>query len=509
MSLFFTPSAGADWAGATVTAANRPRLVRRLPQVRLGSAAVADADPAARWRAGFQSFRVRTVLSEIVISASPWGILLITEPTVASALAWGLVPAVCLPLAIAAAGGYRWRTLGEGAVEERLVVRAGAFVVFALVVLGYVGLLAVPTLLATAAVPAAVGGTLLARHVSHRSVLRRRFNGESMFSTLVLGSASAAQGLVSEIRRSPGSGYDVVGWAALPGQDLDAPAGVRSFGSTDTFEALRDVVLEHGIDVVILAGSTPDPDAARKIAWALEGTDAVLVVAPGIGEIASSRVRVRPTGDLWSIQLDIDKRRKVVRGKGLVDRALGAVLLAVASLVLVPIMVAVRLTSPGKALYKQQRVGKDGRLFTMWKIRSMYIDADARREALLREAADGNGLLFKMKADPRVTPIGRVLRRLSIDELPQLWNVVRGEMSIVGPRPALPAETAQYEGDEPRRLVVKPGLTGLWQVSGRSDLSRSESMRLDLRYVDNGSHPMDASILSRTFRAVFGGHGAY
>jgi lipopolysaccharide/colanic/teichoic acid biosynthesis glycosyltransferase len=169
---------------------------------------------------------------------------------------------------------------------------------------------------------------------------------------------------------------------------------------------------------------------------------------------------------------------------------------------------AVRLTSPGPVFFRQERVGVDGRRFTMLKFRSMVVDAEERRRAL-SELDQGNGPLFKIYADPRVTPVGALLRRFSLDELPQLINVLRGDMSLVGPRPPLPDEVAAYDDVAVRRLRVRPGMTGLWQVSGRSDLSWEESLRLDLRYVDNWSMALDLSILWRTCRAVLRGAGAY
>jgi exopolysaccharide biosynthesis polyprenyl glycosylphosphotransferase len=321
--------------------------------------------------------------------------------------------------------------------------------------------------------------------------------------TLVVGAPDLAREVVELARRVPGAGYDVVGICTESTTGTDV-AGLPVLGGPG---AVRAVVTEHDVDVVMLVGSRSQL-AAREVSWALDGTPAALVLVPAVAEIASSRVRVRPVDDLWSLQLDVALRPRRPLGKEVFDRVAGALLLVLAATVIVPAMLAVRLTSPGPALYRSMRVGLDGTPFVMWKIRSMYLDADEQREEL-REQSDGNGLLFKMRTDPRVTPVGRVLRRLSIDELPQLLNVVKGEMSLVGPRPALAEETALYVGHETRRLVVKPGLTGLWQVSGRSDLGREESMRLDLRYVDNRSAGLDAAILGRTAGAVLGGRGAY
>ena len=176
---------------------------------------------------------------------------------------------------------------------------------------------------------------------------------------------------------------------------------------------------------------------------------------------------------------------------------------------LLAIVAAVRLTSSGPALFRQTRIGQDGREFTLLKFRSMYADAEARRAELLSRNERAEGLLFKIKDDPRITPVGRWLRKFSLDELPQLINVLTGRMSLVGPRPPLPEEVALYQDDVRRRLLVKPGLTGLWQISGRSDLDWDESVRLDLRYVENWSFTLDLMILWKTMSTVVRGRGAY
>jgi lipopolysaccharide/colanic/teichoic acid biosynthesis glycosyltransferase len=176
---------------------------------------------------------------------------------------------------------------------------------------------------------------------------------------------------------------------------------------------------------------------------------------------------------------------------------------------LVSIAVAVRMTSRGPVLFHQKRVGRDGKTFTMVKFRSMFTNAEDRLAELREKNVNADGLLFKMRDDPRVTRVGQFLRKFSLDELPQLFNIVAGSMSLVGPRPPLPSEVAQYGDDVRRRLLVKPGLTGLWQVSGRSDLTWEESVRLDLRYVENWSPALDLMILWKTAFAVLGRSGAY
>ena len=195
--------------------------------------------------------------------------------------------------------------------------------------------------------------------------------------------------------------------------------------------------------------------------------------------------------------------------KGAFDRTVACLSLAVLSPLLVSIAVAVRMTSRGPVLFHQKRVGRDGKTFTMVKFRSMYTDAEDRLAELREKNVNADGLLFKMRDDPRVTRVGQFLRKFSLDELPQLFNIVAGSMSLVGPRPPLPSEVAQYGDDVRRRLLVKPGLTGLWQVSGRSDLSWEESVRLDLRYVENWSPALDLMILWKTAFAVLGRSGAY
>jgi exopolysaccharide biosynthesis polyprenyl glycosylphosphotransferase len=226
-------------------------------------------------------------------------------------------------------------------------------------------------------------------------------------------------------------------------------------------------------------------------------------------EVAGPRLHIRPMTGLPLLQIEkpefAGSRRML---KGLVDRSAALFGLLLLAPLLMVTWVAIRLDSRGPAFFRQIRVGKDGQEFTIWKFRSMHTDAEARLAAL-QERSDGNEVLFKMKDDPRVTRVGKYLRRFSIDELPQLFNVLSGTMSLVGPRPPLPAEVEQYGDDVRRRLLVRPGLTGLWQVSGRSDLSWEESVRLDLRYVENWSLGQDAQILWKTAAAVVKGSGAY
>lgn len=205
--------------------------------------------------------------------------------------------------------------------------------------------------------------------------------------------------------------------------------------------------------------------------------------------------------------------RLTVRGAYTVKRALDVVVSALALLLLSPLFLltylAVRLTSRGPAVFSQTRVGRDGRHFQFYKFRSMYVDAEMRKAALLAQNESAGGIIFKMKNDPRITPVGRVLRKFSIDELPQLWNVLRGDMTLVGPRPPVPSEVAQYTLEERKRLNVIPGLTCTWQVSGRSDIPFQEQVRLDKEYIRTHGLWNDFKILLKTIPAILSGKGAY
>jgi exopolysaccharide biosynthesis polyprenyl glycosylphosphotransferase len=247
----------------------------------------------------------------------------------------------------------------------------------------------------------------------------------------------------------------------------------------------------------------------RRLSWALERTGSGLLVEPGLVEVTGPNVALRPAAGLSLLHLE----RPSARGgrllaKAFIDRVAGTLLLLGATPVIAVAALAVRLTSRGPVFFTQTRMGVDGRTFTMYKLRSMVVDAEDRRVSLLAQSSR-DGLMFKMQRDPRVTRVGAILRRYSIDELPQLLNVVRGDMSLVGPRPPLQSEFEEYHDAVHRRLRVRPGLTGLWQVSGRADLSWDESVRLDLRYVDNWSIALDLLILWKTARAVLRGSGAY
>jgi exopolysaccharide biosynthesis polyprenyl glycosylphosphotransferase len=294
--------------------------------------------------------------------------------------------------------------------------------------------------------------------------------------------------------------------ACLPPQHdgvLDLPV----FGTFD--DITQAVDLAEADTVVVLSCPELDGAALRRLAWRLERDEVDLVVASALVDVAGARTTIRPFDGLPMLHVEHPRLHGGIRlVKDLVDRVASVLLLMLFGPVLLGVALCVRLTSRGPVLFRQVRVGRDGREFRIFKFRSMYVDAESRL-AELRHLNEHDGVLFKMRDDPRVTPIGRWLRRLSLDELPQLLNIVLGHMSLVGPRPPLPDEVALYEDHVRRRLLVKPGLTGLWQVSGRSDLTWEESVRLDLRYVENWSFALDLMILWKTGSAISRGRGAY
>ena len=248
----------------------------------------------------------------------------------------------------------------------------------------------------------------------------------------------------------------------------------------------------------------------RRLSWELEGSGISLVVAPSLTDVAGPRIHIRPVSGLPLLHIeepDFSGGRRLL--KSVADRGIALVSLVLLAPLFALLALLVRLDSEGDVMFRQTRVGVDGRDFTIFKFRSMYRDAEQKLSALMEANEHTDGPLFKMKQDPRITRMGRWLRRFSLDELPQLVNVAKGDMSLVGPRPPLPSEVSQYGLDVRRRLLVKPGLTGLWQISGRLHLSWDESVRLDLHYVESWSLALDAMILWKTVAAVVRRHGAY
>jgi exopolysaccharide biosynthesis polyprenyl glycosylphosphotransferase len=430
------------------------------------------------------------------------------QPPTAYVLVTAALPAAWIAL-VALQRGYESRFLGNGPEELRRAGVAAMALFIVIAVTSYVLRRDVSRAYVLLGVPLLFVLSMLGRHLLRGWIHRLRVAGRGVQRVLVVGRADTAVAVIDKLAQEPQHGLLAVA-ACVPsagGLDLSHVRGVPVVGDPDRIVDAVDAVGAH----VVAVASHPDLAGAslRRLSWALEERGVELVVSPGIVEVAGPRLSIRPVAGLSLLHLErptLGGARMVA--KAVFDRVVAALLLVVTGPLLAAVAVAVRLTSHGPVLFRQERVGVDGRTFTMLKFRSMVPGAEAMRPQLA-DLDDGNGKLFKIRRDPRVTPVGALLRRFSLDELPQLVNVIRGDMSLVGPRPPLPEEVAGYDDVAVRRLRVRPGMTGLWQVSGRSDLSWEESLRLDLRYVDNWSMALDLSILWRTLRAVVRGVGAY
>ncbi|MFT4295315.1 MAG: sugar transferase [Micropruina sp.] len=419
--------------------------------------------------------------------------------------AYYAIPAVWMAL-LAACGAYSLHHLQTGMVEyQRVALGSGLFA-------GAIGISCYLTmydlsrgffvLLFLIGIPALLVGRLARRRVLMH--LRRR--GHFQTSVLVAGSPAHIDEVARVLRREKWLGYRLVG--AVTTADIEeTPSGLPVLGKVSE---VGDLVHESDVDTVIFAeGSFPDSQHFKRMAWELEELDVQMIVAPALTDISSERLSSRPVAGLPLVYVERPQAMEASRwSKRAFDIIGSGLLLLAAAPIMAAVAIAVKLEDRGPVLFKQTRVGRRGEEFQCLKIRSMVVDAEARK-AELEAQNEGAGVLFKMAKDPRITKVGNFIRRFSIDELPQLWNVFRGDMSLVGPRPALPKEVAQYDSDTVRRLDVLPGLTGLWQVSGRSNLSWDETVRLDVYYVDNWSIMQDLSILVRTARAVLGSSGAY
>ncbi|NIZ91095.1 sugar transferase [Kineococcus rubinsiae] len=404
---------------------------------------------------------------------------------------------------------YEPRFLAVGSEEYQRVLLAGTTIVALVGTGSWAFQLDVARGFVVVALPVAGILTIAARMGARWYLHTRRAAGRCMQATVVAGHARAVAALARQVRKQTDHGLRVDAACTPDGRstpELEA-LGIPVLG---TLEEIADVVRRTDADVVAtLTCPELDGPVLRRLGWELEDTRADLVVAPALTDVVGPRVVIRPVSGLPLLHVDRPELRGLRHvGKATLDRGAAALSLALLSPLFLLIAVLIRCDSKGPAFFRQRRTGRDGVEFTMYKFRSMVTDAE-KLLIDLREDDDGNGLLFKMKRDPRITRVGSALRRYSLDELPQLINVLKGDMSLVGPRPPLPREVAAYGSDLRRRLLVKPGLTGLWQVSGRSDLDLDESTRLDLQYVENWSPAFDAVILAKTARAVLTGRGAY
>jgi exopolysaccharide biosynthesis polyprenyl glycosylphosphotransferase len=421
----------------------------------------------------------------------------------------GVLLALVLPVAfvgaLALSRSYERRFLFVGGEEYRRVLRGGTGLLAADALASYppggrLGRGDMPVLLALATL-----ACLAVRWYLRCRLRRARGRGACLRRVIMVGHEPTVITLAARLRRERYHGLQVVGYCLPAGGhgDLDLPV----YGS---FDEVAAAVRGARVDtVIVLPCPELDGAALRRLGWHLERDGADLILASSLVDVAGARTSIRPVDGLPLLHVERARLTGAARMlKAVFDRLAGAVLLLLTVPLMLVVAAAVKYRSTGPVLFRQVRVGKDGREFVMYKFRTMHTDAESRL-AEIRHLNEYDGVLFKMRDDPRVTPVGRWLRRFSLDELPQVVNVLLGHMSLVGPRPPLPEEVARYADDVRRRLAVKPGLTGPWQVSGRSDLSWEETVRLDLAYVENWSLTLDLVILLRTVTAVCRASGAY
>jgi exopolysaccharide biosynthesis polyprenyl glycosylphosphotransferase len=405
------------------------------------------------------------------------------------------------------AGGYDPRFIGLGSDEFRKVLNAAMCLAAGVAIASYTARLNLARGYLAVALPSATALDLMVRYLLRKRLHHNRSRGACTRRVIAAGHAAAVADLVTTLHRDRYHGLSVVA-ACVP--DLSVAGEVANVPVAGGLSHVPLAVRQFGADTVAVL-SCPEMDGRRlrELAWELEKTGTDLCVAPALLDVAGPRTTIRPVAGLPLLHVD---HAELAGGKQVLKGVFDKVSAALALILLAPafagIAAAIRVTGHGPVLFRQIRVGRDGRCFTLYKFRTMVADAE-QQKALLAASNEADGALFKIRRDPRITPVGGWLRRWSLDELPQLLNVLRGDMSLVGPRPALPDETARYGDHMRRRLVVKPGITGLWQVSGRSDLAWEEAVRLDLRYVENWSLALDLQILWKTGSAVFGGSGAY
>ena len=405
---------------------------------------------------------------------------------------------------------YETRFLGTGTEEFKRVANASFRVAALVVFIAFMTHTEVARGYLVVALPMGMAGAVAGRLGGRQWLHRQRRRGQCVHNVVVVGSAASALEMVTTLQREPLSGLQVVA-ACVTGEPrmFTKDSLVPVLG---TLTDVVDVLHELGADTVcVAAGPGVNADALRELSYQLEGTGVDLLVSPVLTNVTGTRLSHRTIPGLPLLHVDepeLDGSRRLV--KAIFDRTLALLGLIAITPLLLGIALAIRVTSSGPVFFTQQRVGRAGETFRIWKFRTMRNGAHEDKLALLGENVHGlEGVLFKMQVDPRVTTVGRFLRKYSLDELPQLFNVVLGHMSLVGPRPPLQEEVDRYEGHVHRRLLVKPGITGLWQVSGRADLPWEEAVRLDLHYVENWSLGLDVAVLCKTVMAVLRPTGAY
>jgi exopolysaccharide biosynthesis polyprenyl glycosylphosphotransferase len=491
---------------------------------RLAAYAPASSDrlssPAAKWQRDYRHLALSSDLVVVLVAnlLGLWlryGVIssateLAREGSVLFRMAAFLVAGGWM-LAIFASGCYDDRALGSGSDEFKRVTNASVRLAAVTGFLCYLtktdisrGYIATTLILGTV-------GLLASRYALREYVYWQRRTGDWSHRLLAVGTREAVCELIAQTRAEPKAGFTVIA-ACLPRLEPDlvfAGATVPVVGALDDVEA--SIAVTRADSVAVTRAPEISSEWLTRLAWKLEGRGVTLAVAPALTNVAGPRISIRPVAGLPLLHVEEPELSGSARlVKNILEKAIAGLALVLLAPLLLLLALVIRLDSRGPVLFRQERVGERERPFRLYKFRSMHIDAEPSADGLVGfNEADPVGLHFKVRDDPRITRVGRVLRRFSLDELPQLINVVRGDMALVGPRPPLPSEVARYADDYRRRLIVKPGITGLWQVSGRADLSWDDTVRLDLYYVENWSLALDIQILWKTIFAVVRARGAY
>jgi len=430
------------------------------------------------------------------------------------ALSYSLVSLILIVVwfvALALFGTREPRAIGSGSTEYKLVVDATIRFFGVVAIVAYLLKIDLARGYLIVALPVGLVALLVSRWLWRQWLSAQRGRGLYSSRVILVGTRSTVSSIARDLIRQPSAGYIVVG-ACVPGDAAGGNLLDSDIPIFDNLDEIQGIMADMAADTVVVTSSDSlTAERIRELSWSLEPGHQHLVLAPSLTDIGGPRIHMRPVAGLPLVHVETPRYEGFKKfSKRAFDIAASAILIALASPFLAIIAITVRLTSAGGVFFRQERVGLNGKAFTMLKFRSMVVDAEALLAALQEQArTEGNAVMFKMRNDPRITPIGGFMRRFSIDELPQLFNVLRGSMSLVGPRPPLDTEVAVYETHVHRRFLVKPGITGLWQVSGRSNLSWEDTVRLDLYYVENWSITGDLIILWRTARAVFARDGAY
>jgi len=395
------------------------------------------------------------------------------------------------------------RTIGTGSTEYIRIISVSIRLFGIIAILAFLLRVDVARGYLLISFPLGILVLLLERWLWRKWLVSKRARGQYSARVVLVGSASSVAQISEALNRSPSAGYRVVG-ACVPMGDPGTIVQGTDIPIVGTVQSVSLALASVHADTVVISSTDElSPSVVKRISWELEAGRQHLVLAPSIVDVVGPRIQTRPVAGLPLIHVETPRYSK---GQHLAKRGLDFLLAVIGIVLFSPIMaviaLGIRARTGGTVLFRQMRVGLDGREFRLLKFRTMVENAEDLLYDLEPQRDAGNEVLFKMIVDPRVTGPGRFLRRYSLDELPQLFNVLTGSMSLVGPRPSLPREVERYADHVHRRFMVKPGITGLWQISGRSALSWEESVRLDLSYVENWTLIGDIVILFKTAKAA-------